>query len=47
MNLNDVLMRQSFFVNLALKNGSKELSKELKFKIIHIIEYYKAPIREV
>ena len=35
MNLNDVLMRQSFFVNLALKNGSKELSKELKFKIIN------------
>ena len=35
MNLNDVLMRQNFFVNLALKNGSKELSKELKFKIIN------------
>ena len=35
MNLNDVLMMQSFFVNLALKNGSKELSKELKFKIIN------------
>ena len=35
MNLNDVLMRQSFFINLALKNGSKELSKELKFKIIN------------
>ena len=35
MNLNDVLMRQSFFINLALKNGDKELSKELKFKIIN------------
>ena len=36
MVLNDVLFRQSVFTKIVLKNGSKELSKELKVKVMRI-----------
>ena len=36
MNLNDVLTRQNVFTKIILKDGEKELSKELKVKIMRI-----------
>ena len=36
MILNDVLTRQNVFTNIALKNGDKELPKELKIKVMRI-----------
>jgi hypothetical protein len=36
MVLNDVLFRQSVFTKIVLKSGSKELSKELKVKVMRI-----------
>ena len=36
MILNDVLTRQNVFTNIALKNGDKELTKELKIKVMRI-----------
>jgi hypothetical protein len=36
MTLNDVLTRQNVFTKIMLKDGDKELSKELKVKIMRI-----------
>lgn len=36
MNLNDLLTKQNILTKLVLKDGSKELSKELKVKIMRI-----------
>ena len=36
MNLNDLLIRQSVFTKLSLKEGDKELPKELKVKVMRI-----------
>ena len=36
MVLNDVLTRQNVFTKIILKDGEKELSKELKVKIMRI-----------
>ena len=36
MILNDVLTRQNIFTKIVLKDGNKELSKELKVKIMRI-----------
>ena len=36
MILNDVLTRQNVFTKIILKDGEKELSKELKVKIMRI-----------
>ena len=43
MILNDVLTRQNVFTKIILKDGEKELSKELKVKIMRIrMAYTKA-----
>ena len=43
MILNDVLTRQNVFTKIVLKDGEKELSKELKVKIMRIrMSYTKA-----
>lgn len=36
MNINELLIKQQVFTNIALTNGSKELSKSLKVKIMRI-----------
>ena len=43
MNLNDVLTKQNVFTKIILKDGDKELSKELKVKVMRIrMAYTKA-----
>lgn len=36
MILNDLLIRQAFFVNISLKQGNKELPKKLKMKVFKV-----------